>query len=115
MYPIVKIFLSATLIVSIAEISKRNSFLASLLASLPLVSLLSFVWIYIDTKDTEHIATLANSILWLVIPSLVLFLTLPPLLRAGYGFYLSLGIACGLTATAYFLTLRVLHMLRISV
>ncbi len=38
-----------------------------------------------------------------MLPSLVLFLALPFLLRQGMGFYASLGLSIGLTAGAYLL------------
>ena len=40
-----KVLISALLIVAITELSKRNSGLAALLASLPLTSLLAFIWL----------------------------------------------------------------------
>ena len=38
-----------------------------------LTSLLAFIWIYAETGDTAKIASLAQSIFWYVLPSLVLF------------------------------------------
>ncbi len=107
-YYALKVFISALLIVAIAEISKRSSLLGSLLASIPLVSVLAIIWIYVDTKDVEKISALSSSIFWLVIPSLALFITLPLLLRQGVAFYLSLGISIAITAICYWLMLAVL-------
>jgi hypothetical protein len=47
------------------------------LASLPLTSLLAFVWLYLDTGDTQRVADLSQGIFWLVLPSLSLFVLLP--------------------------------------
>ena len=66
-YYALKVFISALLIVAIAEISKRSSLLGSLLASIPLVSVLAIIWIYVDTKDVEKISALSSSIFWLEI------------------------------------------------
>ena len=44
-YTILKVAISAALIVGISEIAKRSSFLGGLLASLPLTSLLAFIWL----------------------------------------------------------------------
>ncbi|MEO8164831.1 MAG: DUF3147 family protein [Betaproteobacteria bacterium] len=98
---IVKIALTSLIIVAISEIAKRNSFWAAALASLPLTSLLAFVWLYLETGDAERVAALSHGVFWLVIPSLPLFLLLPALLRAGANFWLSLAISCVLTALAY--------------
>jgi hypothetical protein len=76
-----KIGLSALILVAVAEVAKRSTFWAAALASLPLTSLLAFVWLYLDTGDTQKVATLAGGIFWLVLPSLLLFVLLPLLLR----------------------------------
>ena len=82
-YSVIKIIITSLIIVAISEISKRSSFIGALLASLPLVSVLAMVWLYIDTKDVEKVSDLANSIFWLVIPSLAFFISLPLLLKKG--------------------------------
>jgi hypothetical protein len=97
-----KIVLSAAILVAVAELAKRSPFWAAALASLPLTSLLAFVWLYLDSGDIEKVATLSHGIFWMVLPSLVLFIVLPLLLRSGLGFWLSLGAACLATAAAYF-------------
>ena len=66
---------------------------AAILASLPLTSLLAFIWLYGETGDTGKIASLSVSIFWYVLPSLVLFIALPLLLARGIDFWLSLLIA----------------------
>lgn len=86
-----KIIISAVLIVVVAEVAKRSSFIGGLIASLPLISILAFVWLYVDTRSTERIAALSYSIFWLVLPSLSLFIALPWLLRKTGSFYVSLG------------------------
>ena len=96
-----KIALSALILVAVAEIAKRSSFWAAALASLPLTSLLAFVWLYLDTGDVQQVAALAGGIFWLVLPSLLLFVLLPILLRNGLGFWLSLAISGAATALAY--------------
>ncbi len=85
----IKVTISALLIVAISEISKRQSGVAALLASLPITSLLAFVWLYLETGNTDTISELSRQIFWLVIPSLILFLALPVLLRWGWGFWFS--------------------------
>ena len=100
-YLVVKILVSAVLVAAVSEIARRSSFLAALLASLPLISVLAFVWLYVETGDAQRVADLAASILWLVVPSLVLFVALPLLLRAGFGFWPSLAAALAATAAGY--------------
>jgi hypothetical protein len=99
---VIKILLTAAVVVAVAEIAKRSTFWAAALASLPLTSLLAFIWLYLDTGSAQRVADLSQSILWLVLPSLTLFVVLPLLLRAELNFWLSLGAACTATAAAYF-------------
>ena len=100
-YTILKVAISAALIVGISEIAKRSSFLGGLLASLPLTSLLAFVWLYRDTRDTAKIAALSTSIFWLVLPSLILFIALPLLLKKGVAFYPALGASVAVMLACY--------------
>jgi hypothetical protein len=111
----VKVIVSALAIVAVSEIGKRNAFWAAALASLPLISLLAFVWLYLDTGDIEKVAALSHGVFWLVLPSLVLFIILPLLLRGGLGFWLSLGIACIATAAAYLGMVKLLALLGVRI
>ncbi len=99
---LIKIAITVTVVIAVAEISKRSSFWGAVLASLPLTSLLAFVWLYADTGDTHQIAALARGIFWLVLASLPLFAMLPALLAAGWHFWASLGVSCLVTVGAYF-------------
>jgi hypothetical protein len=76
-YYLTKLAITSLLVVAISEVSKRSLLLGATLASIPLVSVLVMVWLYIDTGSAEKVASLATSILWLVIPSLILFISLP--------------------------------------
>ncbi|HCO27349.1 MAG: DUF3147 family protein [Planctomycetota bacterium] len=86
MYYVLKILLTAGLVVAVSEISKRSSLWGGILASLPLVSFLGMIWLYIDTGSTEKVSELSKSVFWLVLPSLSFFLMLPFLLKKGMGF-----------------------------
>lgn len=89
MYYILKVLLSAILIVAITEIAKKSTLMGGILASIPLVSVLAFIWIYVETKNIEIISSLSISVFWLVVPSLILFISLPIFLKY-INFYLSL-------------------------
>lgn len=114
MYYAIKVLISAILIVAISELSKRNSFIGAILASIPLVSIMAFIWIYIDTKNVETISKLSISIFWLVIPSLVLFVSLPILLKY-MNFYLALIISITLTIISYYSMIFILKKLNIFI
>lgn len=106
---LMKVILSALIIVAITEATKRFGFWGSLLASLPILSLISMVWIFLDTKDIQKVATFSIQVFWFVIPSLGLFASLPWLLSR-YSFPISLCI--GIVGTI-FLYLVLLALFRL--
>jgi hypothetical protein len=73
MYFLIKTLITAIIIAAISELSRRYTLWAALLASLPLTSILAFIWMYWDTKDTGKIIELSYSVFWLVFPSLAFF------------------------------------------
>ena len=113
-YYLLKISITVILIVVISEVAKRSSLIGGILASIPLVSVLAMTWLYIDTKDIQKVSELSISIVWLVIPSLTLFVSLPILLKKEINFYLSLMIAISMTAVVYFLMIWALGKLGIK-
>ena len=106
---LVKVVLSAILIVLISEISKKLPLLGSLIASLPLISVIGMIWMYGEKTDSEKIASHSEGTFWYVLPSLPLFLVLPWLLRKwGMSFPIALGIGVVLTGVLYLLMTRIL-------
>lgn len=114
-YYIIKVLLSSVTIVAISEISKRSTTMGSILASIPLVSLLAFVWLYLDTKDTAKIAELSQGIFWLVIPSLIFFVLFPILLKRNVDFWISLAISLTIMVIGYFVMLFILKKVGINI
>ena len=102
---VIKVVISALTIVGVTEITKRaGSFWGGILASLPLTSLLAFVWLYRDTRNPEAIVALSWSIFWMILPSLTLFIALAVLLKRGVGFPIALGTGLLIMFVAYLLT-----------
>lgn len=100
-YLIVKALLSGLIIAIVSEVARRSPGIGALIVSLPMVSLLTFIWLWRDTGEPERIAQLSESAFWFFLPSMPLFLVLPAMLRAGVGFWLALLAACALTIALY--------------
>ena len=64
-----KILITLALIISVAEVSKHSSVIGGILASVPIISVLAMIWLYMDTQDVDKVALLSKSIFWLVLPS----------------------------------------------
>jgi hypothetical protein len=105
----VKVLISACIIVLINVICKRSIVIGSILASIPLVSVLAITLTYLDTKNTTIVSKLTSSIGWMVLPSLVFFIALPTCLKFRLGFTVSMIIAILTTAVAYAMLLIVLR------
>lgn len=110
----IKVVITAILVVTISEIAKRSSFWGGIIASLPLTSVLAFIWLYHETRSLEKITELSYSIFWVVLPSLVLFLVLPLLIKWKVPFWLSLPLSCFVTAGVYFVYIRALSKLGVN-
>ena len=101
LYLAVKALISGVIIAAVSEIAKRSPGIGALILSLPLISILAFIWLWRDTADQEGIAALAQSTFWFVLPTLPMFLVLPALLRGGVGFWAALGLSCLMTMALY--------------
>lgn len=100
-YAVAKISLSALAIWGISELGRRNHFWGAILASLPLTSLMAFIWMNYEGAKLSEISALSLDIFWLVIPSLLLFLVLPGLIKLGWTFWPALMGAMFSTLLAY--------------
>ena len=108
MLTLIKLAISAGLIYLVNEVVIRHSrpALGSLIASLPLVSLITFVWIYYGMASdpearAEILAAHSAGVFWFVLPSLPMFLVFPWLLRRGLSFWPNLLLCCLLTMVLY--------------
>ena len=111
-----KVLISALVIVAVTELSKHGgTFWGGALASLPLTSLLAFIWLYAETRDATRVAVLSWSILWLIIPSLTLFVVLPLLLKRGIGFAVALPTSVAFMVAAYLVTAAVLKRFGVTI
>jgi len=54
-YYLIKVGITACMVVMISEVSKRSSFFGALLASLPLTSLLAILWMYFEKRTRENL------------------------------------------------------------
>lgn len=109
-YLILKALLSGIIIVIVSEIAKRNNTAASIIHSLPLMSLLAFIWLYAETKDAALIGRHAYGTFWFVLPTLPMFLLMPWLIKQLGGFWPALSTGILLSIALYALTMRLLKV-----
>jgi hypothetical protein len=99
---ITKYLITAGLVVFISEIAKRSDKLGGFIAALPLITLLTLIWLYVEKQPDEKIANHAYYTFWYVIPTLPLFLLFPYLLPK-LGFWVTLSVCAMMTAVLFWL------------
>jgi uncharacterized membrane protein (GlpM family) len=87
---ITKYLLTAGMVVFISEVAKRSDRFGGFIAALPLMTLLTLVWLFVENQPEEKIANHAYYTFWYVIPTLPMFLLFPYLLPR-IGFWLTMG------------------------
>lgn len=97
----IKALISGALIAVASELARRSPGWGGLVASLPLVSLLTMLWVWHDTGDTARIANLALSSSAYVVASLPAFIVLALLLRRGVAIPLGMLAFVGIGLAGY--------------
>jgi len=109
LFDVVKVLLSAVVILFVTKIQLVSDKLSALLIALPLTSFLAMIWMFHDQKiadkaaRVDSIAGHAWYTFWFVLPTMPMFLVLPWMLRRGWGFYPALGANVLLTAALFWL------------
>ena len=85
-YVIIKYLVTAAVVVLVSEFAKVNDKLGGLIAALPLITVLTLIWLYIEKQPAAKIANHAYYTFWYVIPTLPMFLLFPFLLPK-FGFW----------------------------
>ncbi len=99
-YVIIKYFATAAVVVLVSEFAKANDKLGGLVAALPLITVLTLIWLFVEKQPTAKIANHAYYTFWYVIPTLPMFLLFPYLLPK-FGFWPTL-ISCIIFTLAVF-------------
>ncbi len=105
-YLILKYLVTAGVVVLVSEFAKRSDKLGGLIAALPIVTVLTLIWLYVEQQPLNKIANHAYYTFWFVLPTLPMFLLFPYLLPK-LGFVLSL-ITCVIFTTIVFLLFALL-------
>jgi hypothetical protein len=84
------------MVVFISELAKRSDRLGALVASLPLITILTLIWLYVEGQPISKITNHAYYTFWYVIPTLPMFLLFPYFMPR-FGFVMTLLISMALT------------------
>jgi len=111
-YLIIKYLLTALAIVVISEAAKLSDKLGGLVAALPLITIISLIWLYIEQQPTAKIANHAYYTFWYVIPTLPMFPVFAWML-ARFGFWPTLLTYILITAVLFYGYAQVLKIFNI--
>ena len=97
---IIKLVVTSAIIVLISEIAKHYDRLAALIASLPLVTLITLFWLYYEDQSDEKLASHAYYTFWYVLPTLPMFLFFPWGIKV-FGFWITFILSIFLTVILF--------------
>ena len=109
LFDVVKVLLTAVIILMVNKVQLFSDKLSALLIALPLTSLLAMIWMWKGGQSSSKIAGHAEGTFWFVLPTLPMFLILPWMLRNGWSFWSALGVNCILTTVFFWLTVIILR------
>lgn len=105
---VTKYLTTAALVVLITELAKRSDKLGGLVAALPLVTILTLIWLHLENQPAAKVANHAWYTFWYVVPTLPMFLAFPALLPR-LGFWLTLLASVLITVACFALFALFMH------
>src|SRR3954447_8734708 len=113
MYILLKYALTAALVVLVSEVAKRSDKLGAVISSLPTVTVLTLIWLYVEKQPQAKIGNHAYYTFWYVLPTLPMFLVFPATLPR-IGFWPSLALAAVITGGCFILTAAICRRVGVS-
>ena len=97
---ITKYLITAAIVVVVSEAAKRSDRLGGFIAALPLVTILTLIWLHVENQPTSKVANHAWYTFWYVLPTLPMFLVFPAMLHR-IGFWPTLVTCIGITLICF--------------
>ncbi|MFT7687828.1 MAG: hypothetical protein ACI9FB_003185 [Candidatus Azotimanducaceae bacterium] len=108
-----KYLITAAIVVLVSELAIRSDKLGAFVAAMPLVTVLTLIWLSVEGEPTSKIANHAYYTFFYVVPTLPMFLIFPKLLP-NFGFWTSLLISMLVTFCLFALFVFILRRLGIE-
>ena len=96
LYLVLKVFITASLIVIVTEIAKTNDRIGGLIAALPITTFIILFWLYYEKSSTVKISNHMSYTLLYLLPTFPMFLTFPYLINK-FGFYITIIVSIVMT------------------
>jgi len=111
---VTKYAITAFVIVLVSELAKKSDKLGALISSLPFVTIMVMIWLYIEKQANVKIGNHAYYTFWYVLPTLPMFLVMPWLLNKGINFWGALAICAAVTFSCFILTAVVVRRIGVD-
>ena len=108
-----KYLLTAALVVLISEAAKRSDKAGAIIAALPLVTVLTLIWLHVEKQPQEKVANHAYYTFWYVLPTLPMFVAFPALLDR-VGFWWTMAASLAITVVSFAILATVLKRFAID-
>ena len=106
---VVKIIVTALLIVLVTKVQVVSDRLSSLLIALPFTSLIAMVWMQMEHQSAQRIANHAEGTFWFVLPTMPMFLVIPWMLRHGWPFWPTMLANCVMTIVLFWIMVLIMR------
>ena len=93
---VTKYLMTAAIVVIVSEAARRSDRLGGFIAALPLVTVLTLIWLHVENQPATKVANHAWYTFWYVLPTLPMFLVFPAMLHR-LGFWPTLVTCIGIT------------------
>jgi len=90
-YVVFKYAVTAAVVVAASEVAKRSDRFGALILSLPLITMLTLIWLFVEKQGDAKISNLASYTFWYVLPTLPMLLLFPSMLQR-WGFISALTV-----------------------
>lgn len=97
---ITKYLITAAVVVLVSEAARRSDRLGGFIGALPIVTMLTLIWLHLEQQPESKVANHAWYTLWYVIPTLPMFAAFPFLLQR-LGFWPSMLASVLITAACF--------------
>ena len=98
---LIKLLLSALLMVTASEVGKRVPTMGAAIVSLPLASMIVMSFMYYDTHNTAKIAEFARAVPPIMMPSILFFYGFSFLVEYNVGFVMAMVLATAIMLAGY--------------
>lgn len=97
---VTKYLITAAVVVLVSEVAKRSDKFGGFIAALPMITVLTLIWLHVEKQPETKVANHAWYTFWYVIPTLPMFLVFPVLLPK-FGFWPTLVSCIFLTVVCF--------------